>query len=72
MQQVGYKLIEIASGDVIDSWGGNWGSCPAQPNPITLPNGDIVYSAVVGEDFNGYRLDAWMMEPPPPLPRLIG
>jgi len=64
--QVGYKLIEIASGKVNQEWGGTWGQCPGVPNPINLPDGSQVCGMQEGDECNGYRLSAWMMEPPPP------
>lgn len=65
---VGYKLLDEA-GQVCQTWGGIWGQCPSIPNPINLPNGDIVYSPSLGVNYSGYYLVDWLMEePPPPVP----
>ena len=61
---VGYKLNQVGTSNVIAEWGGVWGSCPAVPNPIKLPNGDDVHSPEVGVNYNGYRLVAWVLEEP--------
>lgn len=72
METVGYKLIEIATGIVVQDWGGVWGQCPAVPNPIYLPNGDVVYAPSLDTEYNGYMLVQWMMDPPPPaVPEFI-
>jgi hypothetical protein len=65
MEQVGYKLVNSA-GDIIETWGGLWGQCPGIPNPITCPNGDIVYAPQVDVDYNGVKLIPWMMSQPVP------
>lgn len=66
MEPVGYKLIDIADGSVVETWGGNWGSCPAQPNPVVYPNGDIVYGLELNTETNGYKLVLWEVDPPSP------
>lgn len=63
--QVGYKLVEIATGNVIQLWGGTWGQLSNPPSPIELPNGDTVCGAQTGDEFQGYRLDPWNMDSPP-------
>lgn len=63
---VGFQLIEEKTGKVVRQWGGNYGSCPDQPNPIILPNGDHLHGARLDTDYNGYKLIAWEMEAPPP------
>lgn len=68
---VGYKLIEVATGNVVESLGGEWGKCPEIPNPLVLPNGDHVCGANYGESFHGYRLDAWEMDEPAPSPKTV-
>lgn len=65
MEQVGYKLVNEA-GDVLETWGGLWGQCPGIPNPITLPNGDIVYGPQVDVYYGGVKLVPWMMDAPIP------
>jgi len=67
-ERVGYKLIDTASGEVVQTWGGTWGQCPGIPNPLRLPNGDLVHAAEIETDYAGHRLVAWMMEEPPPAP----
>lgn len=64
----GYKLINIASGDVISSWGGTWGQCPGVPSPISLPNGDHVHAPSINTDYAGYMLTEWMVDEPAPVP----
>lgn len=69
---VGYRLIEISTGDVVQSWGGTWAQCPAIPNPIALKNGDIIYAPSVDVDYSGFKLEQWWMdEPPPPVPQQV-
>lgn len=60
---VGYKLVD-AQGNVIHQWGGVWGSYPGVPNPIILPNGDAVHAPALNEDYGGYHLVEWLMDPP--------
>jgi hypothetical protein len=68
---VGYKLVGVL-GDVYQTWGGIWGQCPAVPNPVELPNGEIVYSMEIEVYYSGYKLIEWrMQEPPPPVPQSI-
>lgn len=64
--QVGYKLVEIATGSVVETWGGIWGQTVSPPNPLSLPDGSQVCGAQNNDEFNGYRLDPWMMDAPPP------
>lgn len=66
MEIVGYKLIKSADASVVEQWGGIWGQCPSIPNPISIPNGDVVYSPLLNTDYSGYELVVWEMEPPPP------
>ena len=66
MERVGYKLVDLATGDVVQTWGGTWGECPGIPNPLRLPNGDQVNGAQINGEYAGYRLDAWDMASPPP------
>jgi hypothetical protein len=71
MEQVGYQLI-ADDGTIVESWGGVWGQCPAEPNPIYCPNGDVVYAPAINVDYNGYKLVPWMMEKPPtPVPQQV-
>lgn len=65
MDTVGYQLVD-AQGAVVRTWGGEWGSCPAVPNPVILPNGDHVCGMIVGQESNGFTLRVIQMEPPPP------
>jgi hypothetical protein len=60
---VGYKLLN-ESGEAINQWGGVWGQCPAVPNPVTLPNKDVVYSMELNVDYSGYTLVEWKKEDP--------
>lgn len=68
---VGYKLVDTL--DVIyQTWGGTWGQCPGVPNPLKLPNGDIVNAPNLNTNYEGYMLiEWWMNEPPPPVPEHI-
>jgi len=61
---VGYKLVD-GEGTEIQVWGGTWGQCPAIPNPIHLPNGDVVCGAVTNENYGGFALIPIEMEEPP-------
>lgn len=72
MQPSGYKLIEIETGNEVQSWGGTYGTLTDPPNPLLLPNGDVVCGAEVNGEYSGYRLELWMMdEPPPVVPAII-
>ena len=63
-EQVGYQLIDTDN-KIIQQWGGIWNQCPAVPNPIICPNGDIVYAPEINTDYNGVKLVPWMMDSPP-------
>lgn len=67
----GYKLIDSKTGEVAMHWGGEYGKLPALPNPIPLPNGDMVCGAKVGDEFGSYRLDAWDVDEPAPEPKTV-
>lgn len=69
---VGYNLVETATGQQIDQWGGIWGQCTMYPNPLVLPNGDHVCAAEVDVEYSGYKLVPWVMdEPLPAIPESI-
>lgn len=67
MEQVGYQLKLIATGEIINQWGGVWGQLASPPGEIKLPSGDIVCAPQVGVEYQGCILDPWMMDPPPPV-----
>lgn len=72
MMIVGYKLIKTEDSSVIEQWGGIWGQCPGVPNPINLPNGDIVCAPTIDTDYSGYQLVVWEMDQPPtPVPSQV-
>lgn len=64
MEQVGYKLVTDTD-EIIQTWGGVWGQCPAVPNPIVCPNGDVVYSPEIDVVYGGVKLIVWNMDSPP-------
>lgn len=64
---VGFQLID-ASGTVLQSWGGEWGFCPPMPNPLHLPNGDVVLGPELNTDYSGHQIVEWNMDEPPPPP----
>lgn len=67
-QLVGYKLLD-ENDEVVEQWGGALNVRPDQPTKIRLPNGDDVHAPVLGESYQGYHLEEWWMdEPPPPDP----
>lgn len=72
MEQVGYQLFND-TGSVVGHWGGVWGQCPAVPDYIECPNGDRVYSPIVGENYNGVVLQPWFIDKPvnPIVPGLV-
>ena len=71
MELVGYKLVN-SDNIVIEQWGGIWGQCPGVPNPIFIPNGDVVYAPEIDTNYSGYTLIKWMMEQPPtPIPQQV-
>lgn len=65
MEHIGYQLIDIATGNVIETWGGVSGMCPAYPAYIILPNGDHVHCPEIDADYSGYRLVKIEREIPP-------
>lgn len=71
INQVGYKLKVIETGEVIDQWGGVWGQSPGVPSEIKLPSGDIVCAPTVGENYQGCILEIWEMEQPILIPQII-
>lgn len=56
MEIIGYNLVEVQSGNVIQGWGGIPGQCPGIPNPIHLPEGTLIYGPNVDVEYNGYKL----------------
>lgn len=60
---VGYKLLRISDGAVVQEWGGVYGSCPGFPNPIVLPSGDHVHAGALDTDYQGHKVVAWMLGP---------
>lgn len=72
MQPSGYRLIDIESNEVVQTWGGTYGTLYDPPNPLELPNGDIVCGAEPGGEYSGYRLELWMMDAPSsPIPASV-
>lgn len=64
---VGYRLLD-EYGVEVQAWGGSWGTSIDPPNPIRLPNGDIVHAPALNTSYSGYMLVEWMMdEPTPPV-----
>lgn len=70
-QLVGYKLRNISTNEIIETWGGSWGQCPNVPGEIRLPSGDIVCAPSLGEDYQGCVLELWNMEEPIIIPQTI-
>jgi hypothetical protein len=62
---VGYKLINLSDGSIAEQWGGIWGQCPGVPNFIVLPSGIQISCMKVDQEYDGYKLVAWEIEPPP-------
>jgi hypothetical protein len=62
----GYKLIEISSGSVLNTWGGQYGVLPDPPNPLLLPNGDAILAPRIGVNYSGYKLVLWEEQQPVP------
>lgn len=61
---VGYKLLD-SNNNEIQNWGGIWGQTPSIPNPLFLPNGDVVHAAATDIEYGGYKLVEWIMEEEP-------
>jgi hypothetical protein len=61
LTDVGYRLIEVASGAVLNQWGGVVGEMPAIPSRIDVP-GKQIHCPAVGVEYDGYRLDLWQIE----------
>lgn len=72
-QVVGYRLLKIGTGEVVQSWGGVWGQCPGIPNPLIVDDGEggklQICAPALGVPYEGYFLEEWKMdEPTPPVP----
>lgn len=61
---VGYKLIDDATQEPVQTWGGTYGSSPGQPPVLRLPNGDHVHAPSLDTSYGGYTLTEWHMEAP--------
>lgn len=70
MEHVGYQLIEMATGRVVEQWGGVYGQCPGIPEVIKIPNGDVVHCPQIDVIYSSCRLLPWMMDAPPAEPEL--
>ena len=68
---VGYRLIEIATETEIQSWGGTWGQCAGEPNPLFIPTGMSVCAPKINEAYDGYKLVEWLMDEPATVPESI-
>ena len=62
MNQIGFKLININDGSVIDAWGGTPGQCPAPPAVIFLPNDVQVFCPELDKEYYGYKIINWYSE----------
>jgi hypothetical protein len=67
---IGYKLLD-AGGVTQKTWGGTYGQAPGIPNPLRLPNGDIVHAPSLNTDYSGYMLVEWVMQEPPAPPPAV-
>jgi hypothetical protein len=65
MELVGYKLIRIEDGEVINTWGGQRGHTPAIPNPLFIHAGLQVSPPELEVEYEGYKLVEWFMGPLP-------
>jgi len=61
---VGYKLIKIDDGSVLERWGGTWGQCPGIPDILFLPDLIQILGPELNVDYRGYRLITWEMADP--------
>lgn len=72
MELIGYQLIEVETGNVIQEWRGGFvnGNVVREtvPNTIVLPNGNIVCAPDVAANYNGYMLTELFVEPPVIIP----
>jgi hypothetical protein len=64
-QIVGYRLRNVATNEIVQSWGGVWGQCPGIPSLLVLPAVQVCAPSL-GVDYDGHVLEAWEMEEPPP------
>ena len=64
MEIVGYRLINVETSEELRSCGGTWGECPAIPNPVYLPNGNVVFAPEVNVSYSGFMLVPMEMEEP--------
>lgn len=53
--QIGYSLIDGSNSEV-KFWGGVPGVCPGVPNPLVLPNGDVVEGVAATGQYGDWRL----------------
>jgi hypothetical protein len=62
---VGYRLRNVATGQIVNSWGGVWGQCPGIPSLLVLPNVQVCAPSL-GVEYDGHVLEVWEMDAPPP------
>lgn len=62
---VGYKLVRLSDGAVVQLWGGEWGAIVDFPNPLILPNGLQICAGLPNVEYEGYRVDELHASPAP-------
>ena len=61
MQQIGYSLIETATGNELQFWGDTTGQAIGMPGAIQLPNGNVIMGAALGNDYGGWKMvERWL------------
>ena len=66
---LGYILVD-EKGNVVKTWGGA-GQMPPFPNPLVLPNGNVVAGAKLGESYDGFILSEMHGDATDPVPQEI-
>jgi hypothetical protein len=62
MQTIGYQLVRVADGGVVQQWGGSFDGLCGKPGVLYLPSGEHVHCPELGGEYFGYRLDEWRAE----------
>lgn len=62
MQTIGYQLVRVADGAVIQQWGGSFDGLCGKPGVLYLPSGEHVHCPETGGEYFGFRLEEWRAE----------
>jgi hypothetical protein len=59
MQVIGYKLVRVSDGAVVQQWGGSFAGLVGKPGVLYLPSGEHVHCPEMDVEYFGYRLEQW-------------